>query len=256
MAATTLAITGGLAALILGGIAAEESGKINWDQMGKNFENNMKHIGKEITESTKKGWNYWKEKVQNGIIDTPKGNDIPEIKDEEGNTTENPDFTETTTSGGSDNGSGDEMPEPPQPQNNLNISKPGAMAGIGNGINNAIQDTTNQNIENQINNTTEDYIAKIEEWQKKQWEREDTAYQRMVKDMQLAGINPNLYNATPVSTSTSTITTGLTEELTIIANKLEEMIQRNFEGSENDKDRLVQGIGTLTMIALMMSKAK
>lgn len=77
-----------------------------------------------------------------------------------------------------------------------------------------IPDTTDQNVSTTINAsgyiTPTEWFKWLEEDRAARWEREDTiraetqarednAWQRGVRDMQLAGINPNLINATPAA---------------------------------------------------------
>lgn len=77
-----------------------------------------------------------------------------------------------------------------------------------------IPDTTDENVSTTINPsgyiTAEEWMKWLEEDRAARWERddriqaevqarEDNAWQRGVRDMQLAGINPNLINATPAA---------------------------------------------------------
>lgn len=134
-----------------------------------------------------------------------------------------------------------------------------------------VQDTTDQNIEVGINGTggaTQSIFDFIEQQQQKQWEREDliraetqqredTAYQRAVADMQAAGINPNLMNVSPASSGGGiTSATGknytpwetvMKEQLTL----LQQEIENNFKGDENAKDRLMDLIGKIANLYML-----
>ena len=76
-------------------------------------------------------------------------------------------------------------------------------------------------------------------------EREDTAYQRAVEDMRKAGINPELLGVSPAS-SGGGITSATRKDYsvfnTLLNNQyelLKQEIQNNFQGSENEKDRIL-----------------
>lgn len=115
---------------------------------------------------------------------------------------------------------------------------------------NGLQDTTNENIETQINGSS--IYDWLEQQQKKEWEREDSAYTRMVADMQRAGINPNLYNATPMQSSsiTNAGTSAYSADLEKAVKELELQIEQDFQGKENEKDRLNDTINKVLNIAL------
>lgn len=132
-----------------------------------------------------------------------------------------------------------------------------------------IQDKTDENIEQNISGTGNESIFEyMEQQQKKQWEREDliraetqeredTAYQRAVKDMQAAGINPNLMTVSPAASGGGiTTATGINytpwetvmkEQLTL----LQQEIDNNFKGDENAKDRLIDIIGKIANLYML-----
>lgn len=92
-------------------------------------------------------------------------------------------------------------------------------------------------------------------------EREDTAYQRAVADMQAAGINPNLMNVQPansgggITTATGGDSSQLQAAVTHAGDLIEQMIAQAFEGDENAKDRfntlLTSLIGGITKLLLI-----
>lgn len=129
----------------------------------------------------------------------------------------------------------------------------GAITGINNSDNNFIKDTTNDNIEQSIGSSFNDYINKMEEYQQKQWEREDTAYQRAVEDARKAGINVGALggNIQPAQSSTNIMSSASNTQFQEIAELIQQQIDNNFSGNQNDKDRLTQGIQMLLMMALM-----
>lgn len=131
-----------------------------------------------------------------------------------------------------------------------------------------IQDKTNENQEFNLDGIFEDYFDRIKEEQQIVWdredairkeaqEREDTAYQRAVKDMQQAGINPNLMNVQPASAGggitqvNSQTAQGIREAMTNTAGIIQHMIDNNFKGDENEKDRFMQSITSLVALAAM-----
>lgn len=131
-----------------------------------------------------------------------------------------------------------------------------------------IQDKTNENQEFNLDGIFEDYFDRIREEQQIAWdredairketqEREDTAYQRAVKDMQKAGINPNLMNVQPASAGggitqvNSQTAQGIREAMTNTAGIIQHMIDNNFKGDENEKDRFMQSITSLVALAAM-----
>lgn len=149
----------------------------------------------------------------------------------------------------------------PNPNPNPNKISPGgiiagATAGIKENVNNIIEDTTNQNIEQSIGGSFNDYMMKLEELQEKQWEREDTAYQRAVEDARLAGINVGALGGSiqPAQSTTNVMTSAGTTELNKIAEFLQQEIENNFKGDENEKDRFIQAIQMLFMYGLVSKK--
>lgn len=139
----------------------------------------------------------------------------------------------------------------------------------------SIKDETGTNIENQVNSL--DMMAWLEEQQKKQWEREDTirketqerednAYQRAVKDMQKAGINPNLMNVSAAASGGGiTQATGMNyEPYQIEMDKyvalLEQEIDNAFKEDENAKDRFADILGkfiqTFSFVLMMKRNTK
>lgn len=85
--------------------------------------------------------------------------------------------------------------------------------------------------------------------------REDNAYQRAIDDMQKAGINPNLLgNITPAAsgggiTNQAGLDMGaLQTELMNQTDILEKMLDMEFKGDENTKDRWLEGISTFAQL--------
>ncbi len=133
----------------------------------------------------------------------------------------------------------------------------------GNG-NSGIQDTTTDNIENNISgvSSVDEWKKWAEEQQQKLWaredairketqQREDTAWQRSVEDMKKAGINPNLVNAQPAE-SGGGITQATQMDMSTIANqmdidseKIQQLIDQAFEGRENEKKQFMDIFGNL-----------
>ena len=164
---------------------------------------------------------------------------------------------------------------------NPNATDEEIQEGIGNHINDIlnpgqnqeqeVQDKTDQNIEVGINGTggaNQSIFEFMEQQQKKQWEREDliraetqqredTAYQRAVADMQAAGINPNLMNVSPASSGggiTSATGMNYTPWETVMKEQLallEQEIENNFKGDENAKDRLIELIGKIANLYML-----
>lgn len=100
----------------------------------------------------------------------------------------------------------------------------------------------------------QEIFGKSEEMIKKYWEREDairketqdredTAYQRAVKDMLKAGINPNLINVQPASagggiTNASRIEETGSAQINMLTQEIVQAISNNVKIEENQKSRL------------------
>lgn len=133
----------------------------------------------------------------------------------------------------------------------------------------SIEDETNNNVETEVPlRSTEEWIKLIQDAQKAQWERddakqahieerEDSAYQRAVADARKAGINPNLINITPAESGGgftasqgmdfSPVTTQMNNEIKGILDEIE----KNFQGGQNEKDRIKDLITSLGQMAMM-----
>lgn len=109
--------------------------------------------------------------------------------------------------------------------------------------------TNKENVEstNALNKQlTEETNAHNEALQREQWEREDTAIQRMVADSQAAGVSPlaNL-NGSPSSLSTNLVaptmqTPQVMDLFRSLSQGLGDMSSNAFKGSESEKDRKQQ----------------
>lgn len=136
----------------------------------------------------------------------------------------------------------------------------------------SIEDKTFENVETPItgsqdmqvsnNSTIQQAFENAKKLQEEQWkredeirahveEREDNAWQRSVRDMIKAGINPNLVNATP-SASGGGITQSTGIDYTIYEKEFDQNldlimqeIEQNFQGSQNEKDRIKDLIKSL-----------
>lgn len=90
------------------------------------------------------------------------------------------------------------------------------------------------------------------------WEREDTAWQRGVEDMRKAGINPNLVGAQPaasgggITQSSGQNLEGLTSQMYIDADKMQQLIDQNFKGTEAEKERFTELFETILNVAGMI----
>lgn len=122
--------------------------------------------------------------------------------------------------------------------------------------------------------TLQDTLKWAEEQQAKEWaredalrketqEREDNAWQRAVKDMQAAGINPNLVNASAAASGGGiTSATGLNmSQYETQANRLLEewktMVEQDFEKNENRKDRynnIMKGLLNIATLGIFAKK--
>ena len=138
----------------------------------------------------------------------------------------------------------------------------------------SIEDKTFENVEQPItapkeeqmqvsnNSTIQQAFENAKKLQEEQWaredeirahveEREDNAWQRSIKDMIKAGINPNLVNATPaasgggISQSTGIDYTIYEKEFDQNLDLIMQEIEQNFEGSQAEKDRIKDLIKSL-----------
>lgn len=260
-----IAAAGGLAAAIaalMGGTAATT---INLDKFGES--------------------NFWKE-LENLITkddgDYKVGDTIPGYE----GTTQKPvglfgepitDFETLDKAGFTPmNSIGKEPPENNEEKKEPSMGMMNTPGMLGGG--NTIQDSTSDNVEETINNYQgiDNYIqmmreendrilAKQEEWRKQDQERADNAYQRAIKDMYKSGIDPNqLGNITPaevggtVQSPSNVLGTGLQTALTKEVDLLNMLIEKNFKGDENDKDRFTQTLNTVLGIigAIGMASGK
>lgn len=162
------------------------------------------------------------------------------------------------------------IPEPLQNEETMAVLKGEATPTL-NGIMentpgiNGVKDNTEQNRENQVIGA--DIMQFMEQQQEKQWAREDqirkevqtredNAWQRAVKDMQAAGINPNLVNASPAASGGGiTSATGLNytpyeQELNEALTLLEQEINNTFKEDENKKERFMDIVGNVLNIFL------
>lgn len=132
-----------------------------------------------------------------------------------------------------------------------------------------IQDTTNNNVETSIGGNWQDWAKEMQE---RQWQREDeiraetqaredSAWQRAVADMQKAGVNPNLVNASPAA-SGGGITSATGIDYTVYEKEmekeialLEQFIDNEFNASENQKDRLTNLIGRILSMGGLIGAA-
>ena len=108
-------------------------------------------------------------------------------------------------------------------------------------------------------------FAREDAIRKETQEREDNAWQRSIKDMQAAGVNPNLVNASAAASGGGiTSATGLNmSQYETTANKLLEewktMVEQDFEKNENRKDRynnIMKGLLNLAGLGIFASKKK
>ena len=156
----------------------------------------------------------------------------------------------------------EETPQPPTEEKKDEEDKIGVPT---------ITDKTEENIEQAINYgwNMDQWIAYMENAQKKQWEREDqirqegyeredTAYTRAVADMKRAGINPNLMNVQPADSGTGITNAtgmdyaGLTKQMETTTNLLMKMIDREFQGDENTKKNFTSLISAIIQGMFMM----
>ena len=243
----------GLGAMIAAGIEAYKNG----EDIGNAMENAWKDI-----KTTGKGlYNYLENRVNFELKDNGKGiyNYLKNGVNVEPK----------------DNGKGNEQQTPPTMPKPTNGK--GGIIGAASAIQSKIEqqqeitDTTGQNTDIPIGNQFEDYIKAMQDLQRAEWERadqiraetqqrEDTAWQRSVRDMVKAGINPNLVNATPAESGGGIIATGnttaegLTTQITETVGLLEQLIEQNFEGNQNAKDRAIKAISSLAMLMMVLGR--
>lgn len=139
----------------------------------------------------------------------------------------------------------------------------------------SIKDKTFENVEQPINgqpneenmqvsnnSTIQQAFENAKKLQEEQWaredeirkhveEREDNAWVRSVRDMLKAGINPNLINASPAASGGGiTQSTGI--DYTIYEKEFDQNLElimqeidQNFQGNQNEKDRIKELIKSL-----------
>lgn len=136
------------------------------------------------------------------------------------------------------------------------------------------EDKTEENLEEEIPKTVEDewekwYKLREEQWaredaiRKETQEREDTAYQRAIADMKKAGINPNIFGVQPaesgggITQASMPDMSAITNQMNIDLKELQQLIDQNFQGDENTKDRLLQTFTSiLSMIGMIVAFKK
>lgn len=128
-----------------------------------------------------------------------------------------------------------------------------------------IEDKTNENLEFNVSNN-ENYFDILKQLRDEQWAREDairaetqaredSAYQRATEDMLKAGINPNLVGVTPAQsgggiTQATGMNTGLLEEaLNAETQKFMKLLEQDWKGDENSKDRVMDIITSIMQIS-------
>lgn len=142
--------------------------------------------------------------------------------------------------------------------------------GIGNAISEAgkgIQDLTGANEEYKVGEATgttapssndnwQKYVDQVEEWRQEDFARDDTKFQRQVKDMRAAGINPNLAlgalggNTAGNTNITAPQNTELEAELNEKLTLMQQFIDNEFKADENQKDRFTDLLGGIVNIFL------
>lgn len=128
-----------------------------------------------------------------------------------------------------------------------------------------IEDKTDENKEFTLNNF-DGYFDILKQLRDEQWAREDairaetqaredSAYQRATEDMLKAGINPNLVGVTPAQsgggiTQATGMNTGLLEEaLNAETQKFMKLLEQDWKGDENSKDRVMDIVTTIMQMA-------
>ena len=93
--------------------------------------------------------------------------------------------------------------------------------------------------------------------------REDTAWQRGIADLRKSGANINLVAAQPaasgggITQASGQNLSGLTTQMNIDLDKMQQMIDNAFKGEENDKDRFIDMFGTvISLIGLIAALKK
>ncbi len=164
-------------------------------------------------------------------------------------------------------GTGEKVEETTIPNNpKIETETKEPIKNTGTGTTETEDNSINQNGVNELN-YEEAYKMLKEYWQREDqlrqesYTRDDTAYQRMIKDMWKAGINPNLVNisGTPNYIGGSGYTNATKADYTPTAltlqrdlGLLEQAIQLEFQGDENNKNRLMQLVNTLGTIASVL----
>ena len=134
----------------------------------------------------------------------------------------------------------------------------------------SIKDDSTNNVETPINGIDYAWLEKDrnERWEredqirKETQEREDTAYQRAVKDAWASGINPNLMNVQPASSGGGiTQAQGINPALGSLSQneyllELEKELDQAFKGDQNEKDRIKDLIANLLMIFAFAGRKK
>lgn len=136
------------------------------------------------------------------------------------------------------------------------------------------EDKTEENLEEEIPNTVESewdkwYKLREEQWaredaiRKETQDREDTAYQRAIADMKKAGINPNIFGVQPaesgggITQASMPDMSTITNQMNIDLKELQQLIDQNFQGDENTKDRLLQTFTSiLSMVGMIVAFKK
>ena len=134
-----------------------------------------------------------------------------------------------------------------------------------------IQDATANNLSNDIKTT--DYLEIAKQLRNEQWEREDAirretqarednAIYRKIADMRRSGVNPNLaYSMTGaesgggITNATGTDTSLKEKDMEIAWQKIEQAIQNDFEGDQNEKDRIKDFLKTMIYSKTMLGSA-
>lgn len=128
-----------------------------------------------------------------------------------------------------------------------------------------LEDKTGENKEFTLNNF-EGYFDILKQLRDEQWAREDAireqtrydqqhAYRYATEDMLSAGINPNLVGVTPAQsgggiTQATGMNTGLLEEaLNAETQKFMKLLEQDWKGDENSKDRVMDIVTSIMQMA-------